>query len=194
MSRAIATYSQKRQMESLIFENTLALDRPDHRAWFADWGFDRVAKAVSKEFNAEHAKRVARDLELTVVPAPPPPSVEARVAAIEQQMQMMAAMLQDIITDLINMEKRDANNAKEWHANPDYAGASDRRGHGEQMGLGRPGESPPGTLQQASLEGIPEAVGRGLEPISFGGDSKDVEAGGRARVYEDAAEAPQGHA
>lgn len=196
MPRAIATYSQKRAMEGLILENTMVLDRPDNRAWFAGWNFARVAKAVNKDFNADHAARVARDIGLTVLPTPPPPSVEARVEALEQQVQQLASMVGDIITDLVNMDRefRDAHNAKEWHANPDYADASNRGGHGDQMGLGSSGESPLEAFQFDSGKGVPEVVYSRNVSGSSTGDSDDVEAGGRIGVSEDKKEAGQGHA
>lgn len=191
-----ATYLELRAMERLLHENTMPLDKPTSRAWFDGWSYDRVAKEVNKAFNADHARRVAKAVGLEIVPTPPPPSLEDRVTRLEEHMQQMAQMVQDIMIDFVNFDRefRDANSTKEWSANPDYAEPRDRRGHGEQMGMGGPGESPLAAFQFDSTEGVRTLTQGG--PVDGGStsDSPNVEAGGRIGVSEVSEETGQGHA
>ena len=162
--KVIASYVEQRNMEVLMVENTMPLDTPSHRAWYEGWSFERVAKAVNKDLNGDHARRVAKACDVVIVPTPPPPSLEERIGRLEMKVN-------DLIIDMVNMarEIHDANSTEEWKANPDYAPGGSSPTSLWDGGLH---PSPNGPLQETGGSGDRETGEGG--PVPLYGDRKSV--------------------
>lgn len=68
----VANYGQRRQIETLMLENSKMAPDGRHRLWEAGWSYKRCAQEVSPIFDGGHAQRIARSLNIRFMPTTVP--------------------------------------------------------------------------------------------------------------------------
>ncbi len=98
MKKRVASYGEKRKMESLLYEHSVLVSESDAvavREFKSGWNFEVIAKTVSPSLNGHHARHVATQLSLDFTPVKRA-SLEERLADIEAALDSLDDRIRDL--------------------------------------------------------------------------------------------------
>ena len=103
MARKVPKLPERLAMYELIKEHsTEDDDETGTRFWDEGWNWDRVAKAVHKDFQAWHSKGVARDMGIGVFEARPKSEIQRltdRVAQLEDLVKALETRVSHLLDE-----------------------------------------------------------------------------------------------